>query len=217
MARVSYTVGGVQFSREIFSSPVDQVIAIRLTANKPGQINFTTGMRTPQNASVRAEGKDTLVLRGVNASRAALPARSSSRSGARRRKAVTIEAANAAIKVSGADEAVLLIAAATSYRRYDDVSGDPEALTKQTLDAASRKKFNTLRQAHVAEHQRLFRRVKLDLGTTEAARLPTDERIKFRRRRRLAARRPLFSIRSLSADLKLASRYAACQSAGHLE
>ena len=66
VARVSYTVGGVQFSREIFSSPVDQVIAIRLTANKPGQINFTTGMRTPQNASVRAEGKDTLVLRGVN-------------------------------------------------------------------------------------------------------------------------------------------------------
>ena len=96
------------------------------------------------------------------------------------------------------------------------MSGDPEALTKQTLDAASRKKFNTLRQAHVAEHQRLFRRVKLDLGTT-AARLPTDERIKISPRRRPAARRPLFSIRSLSADLKLASRYAACQSAGHLE
>ena len=113
---------------------------------------------------------------------------------------------------------MLLIAAATSYRRYDDVSGDPEALTKQTLDAASRKKFNTLRQAHVAEHQRLFRRVKLDLGTTDAARLPTDERIKnFAGGADLAARRPLFSIRSLSADLKLASRYAACQSAGHLE
>ena len=106
-------------------------------------------------------------------------------------KGGTIEAANAAIKVSGADEAVLLIAAATSYRRYDDVSGDPEALTKQTLDAASRKKFNTLRQAHVAEHQRLFRRVKLDLGTTDAARLPTDERAKI----------------SPAADLQLAALY----------
>ena len=179
VARVSYTVGGVQFSREIFSSPVDQVIAIRLTANKPGQINFTTGMRTPQNASVRAEGKDTLVLRGVNGSARGIAGALKFQVRARvAPKGGTIEAANGAIKVSGADEAVLLIAAATSYRRYDDVSGDPEALTKQTLDAASRKKFNTLRQAHVAEHQRLFRRVKLDLGTTEAARLPTDERIK---------------------------------------
>ena len=179
VARVSYTVGGVQFSREIFSSPVDQVIAIRLTANKPGQINFTAGMRTPQNASVRAEGKDTLVLRGVNGAARGIAGALKFQVRARvAPKGGAIEAANDAIKVSGADEAVLLIAAATSYRRYDDVSGDPEALTKQTLDAASRKKFNTLRQAHVAEHQRLFRRVKLDLGTTDAARLPTDERIK---------------------------------------
>jgi alpha-L-fucosidase 2 len=179
VARVSYTVGGVRFSREIFSSPVDQVIAIRLTANKPGQINFIAGMRTPQNASVRAEGKDTLVLRGVNGAARGIAGALKFQVRARvAPKGGTIEAANATIKVSGADEAVLLIAAATSYRRYDDVSGDPEALTKQTLDAASRKKFNTLRQAHVAEHQRLFRRVKLDLGTTDAARLPTDERIK---------------------------------------
>jgi alpha-L-fucosidase 2 len=179
VARVSYTVGGVQFSREIFSSPVDQVIAIRFTANKPGQINFTAGMRTPQNASVRAEGKDTLVLRGVNGAARGIAGALKFQVRARvAPKGGAIEAANDAIKVSGADEAVLLIAAATSYRRYDDVSGDPEALTKQTLDAASRKKFNTLRQAHVAEHQRLFRRVKLDLGTTDAARLPTDERIK---------------------------------------
>ncbi|HKQ72220.1 MAG TPA: glycoside hydrolase family 95 protein [Blastocatellia bacterium] len=179
VARVSYTVGGVRFSREIFSSPVDQVIAIRLTANKPGQINFTAGMRTPQNASVRAEGKDTLALRGVNGAARGIAGALKFQVRARvAPKGGAIEAANGAIKVSGADEAVLLIAAATSYRRYDDVSGDPEALTKQTLDAASRKKFNTLRQDHVAEHQRLFRRVKLDLGTTDAARLPTDERIK---------------------------------------
>jgi alpha-L-fucosidase 2 len=179
VARVSYTVGGVRFLREIFSSPVDQVIAIRLTANKPGRINFTAGMRTPQNASVRAEGKDTLVLRGLNGAARGIAGALKFQVRARvAPKGGTIEAANGAIKVSGADEAVLLIAAATSYRRYDDVSGDPEALTKQTLDAASRKKFNTLRQAHVAEHQRLFRRVKLDLGTTDAARLPTDERIK---------------------------------------
>ena len=77
VARVTYTSGGVKFKREIFSSPVDQVIVVRLTADQPGQISFTAGMNTPQKVEVNAEvstngpfvGKTngaTLVMRGVN-------------------------------------------------------------------------------------------------------------------------------------------------------
>jgi alpha-L-fucosidase 2 len=54
VASTRYTVGGVKFTREILSSPVDQVIAIRLTADKPGQINFTAAMASPQKVSVGA-------------------------------------------------------------------------------------------------------------------------------------------------------------------
>src|SRR5205814_2110330 len=81
------------------------------------------------------------------------------------------------VSVNGADSATIMIAVATSYRSYKDVSGDPESLTKATLAAAG-KPFASLRRAHIAEHQRLFRRVKLDLVMTKAAKLPTDERIK---------------------------------------
>ncbi|HUL54965.1 MAG TPA: glycoside hydrolase family 95 protein, partial [Opitutaceae bacterium] len=56
--------------------------------------------------------------------------------------------------------------------------GNPEALTQQCLAAATRKSFDALRAAHVAENQRLFRRVALDLGVSAAARRPTDERIR---------------------------------------
>ena len=41
VASVSYKSGGVAFLREMFSSPADQVIVVRLTADKPGQITFT--------------------------------------------------------------------------------------------------------------------------------------------------------------------------------
>jgi alpha-L-fucosidase 2 len=58
------------------------------------------------------------------------------------------------------------------------VSGDPEALTKRSVAAAVRRSYEKLLPAHVKEHQRLFRRVALDLGTTDAVKLPTDERIK---------------------------------------
>ena len=67
-AGVSYTAGGVRFSREVFASPVDQVIAVRLTADRPGRITFTASVTTPQKAMVRVEEPDTLVLRGVNGS-----------------------------------------------------------------------------------------------------------------------------------------------------
>src|SRR5215207_1136223 len=165
VARVNYTANGVRFTREIFSSPVDQVIVVRLTADRPGQISFTAGFGTPQKATVSVEGGDTLVMRGVNAE-------SQGVAGALRfqlRARVTAQggkssAGDDSLSVSGADSATILVAAATSYRSYKDVSGDPESLTRATLDDASRKTFDAMRRAHVAEHRRLFRRVTLDLG-----------------------------------------------------
>ena len=179
IARVSYTAEGVKFTREVFASPVDQVIVLRLTADKPGQIAFTAGFKTPQKATNTVEGTDTLVLTGVNGAADGIP-------GALRFQArlkliatggtTTVE--NNRLSVAGANSALLLISAATSYKSFKDVSGDPEAAAKTCLAAASRKPYDTLRQDHVAEHQRLFRRVALDLGVTDAVKLPTDERIK---------------------------------------
>ncbi|MGP8225593.1 MAG: glycosyl hydrolase family 95 catalytic domain-containing protein [Terracidiphilus sp.] len=178
IVRVSYTAGGVKFVREIFSSPVDQVIVIHLTADKPGRINFSARMATPQEATVAAEPPGTLVMRGVNAEAKGIKGALKFQA---RVRVLTQGGKTAAEKdsvaVSGADSAILLIAAATSYKNYKDVSGDPEALTLAYLAKAGRKTFDTLRRVHVAEHQRLFRRVTLDLGVTDAAKLPTDQRI----------------------------------------
>ena len=65
-ARVSYVAGGVTFSREVFASAPDQVIVVRLTASRPGQISFEARLRTPQRATVEATAEGDLVMRGVN-------------------------------------------------------------------------------------------------------------------------------------------------------
>jgi alpha-L-fucosidase 2 len=179
VASVSYTADGINFTRQVFSSPVDQVIMVRLTADKPGKITFTAGMKSLQKATVETESSDTLVLRGVNGSAQGI-------TGALKFQArVRVSASGGQtaldidrISVNNADSATLLIAAATSYKNYKDVSGDPEALTKEYIAAAGRKSFDALIKDHIVEHQRLFRRVQLDLGLTDAAKLPTDERIK---------------------------------------
>jgi len=179
VATVAYTIDSVRYTREVFSSPVDQVIVIRLTADKPGKVAFTAGMKTPQRASVSVESPNTLVMQGVNGS-------SSRIAGALKfqaRVAIVASGGQVApgdgqITVSGADSALLLIAAATSYKSYKDASGDPEALTKEAIAKAGEKSFDSLLKDHVAAHQELFRRVSLDLGTTTLANRPTDERIR---------------------------------------
>jgi len=178
IASVSYIAGGAKYSRELFSSPVDQVIVVRLSADKAGQIRFTATMATPQKAAVSTEGGDTLVMRGRNGDAQGI-------AGALKYEARVrllaqggkITAGSDSLTVAGADSATLLIAAATSYKNWKDVSGDPEALAKGYLSKVEQKPFDDLRRDHVAEHQRLFRRVTLDLGTSDAAGLPTDQRI----------------------------------------
>jgi alpha-L-fucosidase 2 len=179
VARVSFSARDVEFTREFFSSPVDQVIVVRFTANKPGQISFSARMRTPQKATIETETPDTLVLRGVNGSAQGIEGALKFQARARLLTSggkTTVDANQ--ISVSSADWATLLIAAATSYKSFKDVSGDPETLAKNYIAVASKKSFDDLCRDHVAEHRRLFRRVWLDLGTTEAAKQPTDERIK---------------------------------------
>jgi len=179
IACVTYSAGGVKFTREVFSSPVDQVIVVRLTADKPGHVSFIAGMKSPQKATVAAESPDTLVISGVNGAAQGIPG--ALKFQARVRVLATggkTTAEGDRLSVSGADSATLLIAAATSYKSFKDVSGDPAALATGHIAAAAKKSFAGLRSDHVAEHQRLFRRVALDLGTSAAANRPTDERIK---------------------------------------
>lgn len=179
VATVVYTIDGVRYTREVFSSPVDQVIVVRLTADKPGKVAFTAGMRTRQKASVAVESPNTLVMQGVNGGASGI-------AGALKFQARVAVATSGGqivpgdgqVTVSNANSAVLLIAAATSYKSFKDVSGNPETLTQETLAKASKRSFEAMLKDHVAAHQKLFRRVTLDLGTTPAAQRPTDERIR---------------------------------------
>ena len=177
-ASVSYTHEGVRFTREVFASAPDNVIAVRLTADKPGRISLVASLKTPMAATVTTAEGDTLVMRGRGGDADGIKGRLDYE--ARVKVLATggkVSAGADAVTVAGADEVTLLITAATSFKRFDDVSGDPTRLTTETLAAALTKPFAELREAQLADHQRLFRRVALDLGQTEAMKLPTDVRI----------------------------------------
>jgi len=175
-ARVEYTVGETEYHREVFCSNVDQVLVIRLTASKPGQISFDLTIDAGDKpAEVQVEGTDTLVVRG----RAFENRQSDGKCGVVFRGEVKVAATSGkvsasedAIRVRGADAAVLVVAVNTDFG-----GRDLEALCREQLKAVAAKPYEQLIEAHVADHQRLFRRVQIDLGSNEAASLPTDRRL----------------------------------------
>ena len=179
VATVEYSSDGTRFTRQVFASPADQVIVVQLTADKKGSISFSAGFKTPQKAVIEAGPGGTLVMRGTNASAQGIKGAMKFQIRARVLTAGgTVVTTSDSIAVTNADSATILIAAATSYKNYQDVSGDPEAIVKGQIAVAAKKKFSKLLAAHSQEHQRLFRRVALDLGSSDARQLPTDERIK---------------------------------------
>ena len=176
IARVQYRVNGVGYTREVFSSAPDQVLVVRLAADKPGQLTFTASLTTPQEAKAEPAGADTLVMRGQ--------VRNGIMKFEARLRAVAeggkVTAAAEGLRIEGANAATLLLAAGTNHKlKYPDYKGaDPGPQCAKQLAEAAKKPYAALREAHVADYQKFFRRVALDLSPDgNAASLPTDERL----------------------------------------
>lgn len=180
IATTAFMVGGVQYRREVIASHPDGVIAVRLIASRKGAISVDLSFASPlkSNPVASVEG-DHLVFTGVNEASQGIDGKLTFECRVEARATGgTVSGQGGVLSVRGADEVVLLIAAATSYRKYDDVSGDPKALNKATLSKVSGKPWEKLLADHQADHRALFRRVTVDFGRTRADLLPTDERIR---------------------------------------
>ena len=179
VASVSYAVGGVKYQREMISSFSDDVVAVRISASEKGKVTFEASIVSPhKKQSVGVEGTD-LVLRGTTGDQEGLEGKVQFTTVTRiLHKGGELKAADGRLSLSGADEAVILISTGTNFTDYKTLSGDPDSEAVQMLDAASSKSFKAMKKAHSKAYAEYFDRVSLDLGTTPAALLPTDERIK---------------------------------------
>jgi alpha-L-fucosidase 2 len=195
---VRYTIGGATFTREAFASAPRQAIVVRLECDRPGAISFTATLDS-QLRSTTQSGDARLELVGrcprhvaPNYYQVAEPiVYDEGQDGDAMRLAICLRAladggrvlATAeGLRVEAADSVTLYLAAATSFGGYDRAPGrtgiDPLALARRSLDGAMAEPYLQVRLEHIADHRRLFQRVTLDLGSTAAAALPTDERIR---------------------------------------
>ncbi len=176
---VSYRVNDINYKREVFSSPVDQTIVIHLTTSKAGAISFSAGLSSLLKSETKVLDDKMLVLSGIASDKAGVKgvtkfdARLSART-----KNGTVTFKNDSLFVDDATEVTLFLVAATSYVNFQDVSADAGARCTDYQKQLQNRSYDKMRAEHITEHQRLFNRVQLNLGTTESAKLPTDVRIK---------------------------------------
>lgn len=188
--RTSYTVGEVDFQREVFTSFADQVLVVRLTASEPGQISFTSTMDRPKPelVTVSTEGNDLLKMVGRNNDRKSkrLPEAAEGTKGKIKFETRVkflpeggeLIAGDTSLTVRNANSVTVIVSIATNFINYLDVSADEHERTQGYLSATNGKSYEALKRAHTLYYQQFFDRVTLDLGQTEEANKPTDERIK---------------------------------------
>lgn len=169
------------YEREVFASRTDDVIVIRLTASKAGALSFEAGLSRPADAGVEPLGDDSLVMLGratqggkqVGVKFAAV-AKVFAEGG-------SVKAESGRIVVRRAGSATILIGAATDFNRDEPgtpLTWDMATAAFEQVEKAGARAYAPMKEASVAAHRALFRRVSLDLGGEKpAGSVPTNERL----------------------------------------
>ncbi|HOF39731.1 MAG TPA: glycoside hydrolase family 95 protein [Candidatus Hydrogenedentes bacterium] len=179
-ATTQFTMDGVTYTREVFASVADDVLVVRITASQPGALDLEIALDRPADSV-------TSVLDGQHLAMSGQASQNGEQKGVRfvallraLPEGGTLGAADGRLKLEKADALTLLLSAATDYNRMKPdapLEHDLAATCLDILARAAAKPYDELRHAALAEHQRLFRRVVLDLGASTAQDLPTNQRL----------------------------------------
>ncbi len=177
IAKTTYRVGDTQYTRETFASFPDQVIVTHITSSKPGGLTFTLKMDSPHKGSQNKRiAPDTLALIGK--------VQDDGLSFESRLRVITdggtATITDGQISVSNANSATLLLAAATSFKNFQDITANPAERCAAILSKLEHKTYDAILKDHLADYSELFNRVNLNLGRTSPT-PPTDERLHRRR------------------------------------
>ncbi len=175
---VSYTVDGVDYKREMLSAFEDEVIMVKLSADQPGKITCNILLESPFDKTDAVSEENLIRLDGISSNH------EGQRGGvkfdgrvAAKTKGGEITSENGVLSIDGADEATLYISIATNFTNYAELEDDQVKKSKKYLAAALESDFESIKSRHTKYYKKFFDRVSLDLGTTEAVKKPTDERI----------------------------------------
>ncbi|WP_316814232.1 glycoside hydrolase family 95 protein [Pedobacter heparinus] len=205
IATTRFTIEGIQYTREIFTSAPDNLMVVSIRASKTGKLNLALSVKSLLKYGVSLQSGNELVVSGkapasVNPSyynpKGMEPVVYKDTTGCNgmrfqyRIKAVNkggrVSTQDGQLLVRGATEVLLYVAAATSYNGFDkcpDKEGkDENKLAGDLIRNALKRTYPGLLNSHVADFKKYFDRVSFTVKDTLAGNLnvnlPSDERLK---------------------------------------
>jgi alpha-L-fucosidase 2 len=186
VAKVTYRAGDTVFTREVFVSYPDRVMAVRISSDKPGRVSVRAQLQSHYLERVPVK-PSRLVMEGcwkgpitnnwliapIDGKGIRFQAELEAHNDGGRCEAMDKE-----LHIQGANAVTFVLTAATSYVNYHDITGNPAAACGKTLSKVAGKDFATLRRRHVGDFKGLMGRVHLNIGDHSLDAKPTDERIK---------------------------------------
>lgn len=170
--QVSYQVDGVDFNRAIFSSYPDQVLVVHLTASQAKSLNFKVYLDalhedhqiTPNLAghTLEVQVKEG-ALRGVASYKIDTDGQ--------------LKIDGSQLVLSEGSWATLYLSAATNYKRFDDVSGNPAAIVQNNLSKIKARAYHDLKQRHLEDYGSFYNRFSINFGDNGRSKRPTNQRV----------------------------------------
>jgi alpha-L-fucosidase 2 len=166
-----YTVNGVTYKREYFTSFGDDVGIIKISADKPGHLNLRLSLDRPERFQTvvknnvlemsgqlnnGTDGKGMKYLTKIKP----------------QVKGGKIVTSGKQIVISDADEIILYFSAGTDFKTKNF-----ESETQRLIDVALKKSYTVQKQTHIANYQKLYNRATMHLGGSKGDQMPTDQRL----------------------------------------
>lgn len=193
VSKVTYEIDGVKFTREYFVSAPDQIMIIKLTSSQKGALNFDINSSSLLKSNVDVKN-NILKMNGYapiheNAGYTVLPGYLNVKERGTRFTTLiqikntdgTVTSSNTILGLKNATEALIYVSVATSFNGFDKNPAteglNDKTIAAENLNKAFSRSFDKLKQSHIADYQKFYNRVNLNLGKTTAPNIATDERL----------------------------------------
>jgi alpha-L-fucosidase 2 len=187
LASVTYKSGDAVLTREVFLSYPERVLVVRISGDKPGRVSVQAQLQSPYLDTMAATaGKlvmdGTWKTRGAETNALIAPVEGKGLSFETamlaRPEGGSSQTTSNSLRIQGADAVTFILATATSYINYTNISGNPATICEQILSRSAGKDYATLRHRHINDFRGLMSRVHLRVGDASLNEKPTDERLK---------------------------------------
>ena len=173
VSSVSFNSGGVNYKREYFATNPDNVLVLRLTADKQKSITMNMGLDLMRQADLSVENNQLVFTGKVD-----FPLHGPGGVCFEGRRAVLADNGEVKMEQSGvsikeADAVTLIVDVRTDYK-----SPDYKTLCADGVEKAAAKSYDELKQAHIKDYNTLYNRVSIHFGQDANRAMPTDVRWK---------------------------------------